>query len=123
MPPVVVSDILVLARSLGEAFGGSGEGALFTVDGMPGSGKSELCERLRQVAGCVHIKADDYLTRRQDVFLPALRVAELGSAVRSALDRGELVLLDTRTCNREAGDASTGTPPLGLFAGSSRPTA
>ncbi len=73
---------------------------LVVFDGLPGAGKTTLARILASSSGSPAIDADDFLNEKPGVFLQGLRIADLTTAIGSAMARVPRVLLST-ICARQ----------------------
>ena len=87
---------------------------LVMIDGCTLAGKTWLARHLAARLSAVAMDVDDFIKRRQDAFLDALRAGELKTAVDAALSSSPIVLL-SGICARDVADKAALSPTLHVY--------
>ena len=106
---VIKDDIPALALVIGAMGAG-----LVMIDGCTLAGKTWLAHDLADRLSAVAIDADDFIKRRQDAFVDALRAGRLKAAVDAALASSKIVLL-SGVCARDVADRAALSPTLYVY--------
>lgn len=91
MAPRVVKTLDALQKAIA-AYLLRTDAPVLAIDGMDGSGKSWLAERLAASIHAAHLNLDEFLNQKRGGFLDHLRYDELAAAVNRARDGGAVII-------------------------------